>query len=111
MVLHNKPYMDEGHKLRAGDGPAQKYGGTTQGLKAEGLEPITLTWEHIDIWAPKPNKGCSSFCFRGSPTQESEGTVKQILNDGKWGLILGLRPANERRRYFVTTSLIGWAEA
>ena len=25
------------------------------------------------------------------------------------GLILGLRPANERRRYFVTTSLIGWA--
>ena len=26
-------------------------------------------------------------------------------------LILGLRPANERRRYFVTTSLIGWAQA
>ena len=27
------------------------------------------------------------------------------------GLILGLRPANERRRYFVTTSLIGLAQA
>ena len=27
------------------------------------------------------------------------------------GLILGLLPANERRRYFVTTSLIGWAQA
>ena len=27
------------------------------------------------------------------------------------GLILGLRLANERRRYFVTTSLIGWAQA
>ena len=26
------------------------------------------------------------------------------------GMILGLRPANERRRYFVTTSLIGWAQ-
>ena len=26
------------------------------------------------------------------------------------GLILGLRPANERRRYFVTTSLIGRAQ-
>ena len=26
------------------------------------------------------------------------------------GLILGLRPANERRRYFVTTSLIDWAQ-
>ena len=26
-------------------------------------------------------------------------------------LILGLRPANETWRYFVTTSLIGWAQA
>ena len=26
------------------------------------------------------------------------------------GLILGLRPANERRRYFVTTSFIGWEQ-
>ena len=25
-------------------------------------------------------------------------------------LILGLRPANERQRYFVTMSLIGWAQ-
>ena len=27
------------------------------------------------------------------------------------GLILGLHPANERRRYFVTKSLIGWVQA
>ena len=27
------------------------------------------------------------------------------------GLILGLRPANGRRRYFITTSLIAWPEA
>ena len=26
------------------------------------------------------------------------------------GLILGLCPANGRRRYFVTTSLIGWVQ-
>ena len=26
------------------------------------------------------------------------------------GLILGLRPANERRRYKVRASLIGWAQ-
>ena len=26
------------------------------------------------------------------------------------GLILGLRPANERRRYKVAPSLIGWAQ-
>ena len=29
---------------------------------------------------------------------------------GESELILGLRPANERRRYFVTTSLIGWMQ-
>ena len=27
------------------------------------------------------------------------------------GLMLGLHPANERRRYFVTTTLIGWVQA
>ena len=27
-----------------------------------------------------------------------------------WYVILGLRPANERRRYFVTTILIGWTQ-
>ena len=27
------------------------------------------------------------------------------------GLILGLRPANERQCYFVTTSFIGWTQA
>ena len=27
------------------------------------------------------------------------------------GLILGLPPANEKQRYIVTTSLIGWAQA
>ena len=32
-------------------------------------------------------------------------------NESCAGRILGLRPANERRRYFVTTSLIGWAQA
>ena len=28
-----------------------------------------------------------------------------------WGLILGVRPANERLRYFVMTSLIGGVQA
>ena len=31
-------------------------------------------------------------------------------NHGNTELILDLRPANERRYYFVTTSLIGWAQ-
>ena len=32
-------------------------------------------------------------------------------HDESPGLILGLRPANERRRYKVTTSVIGWVQA
>ena len=33
-----------------------------------------------------------------------------VMIDTESGLILGLRPANERRRYFVTTSPIGWVQ-
>ena len=38
-------------------------------------------------------------------------SVSSSYMDGKSGLSQGLRPANERRRYFVTTSLIGWVQA
>ena len=34
-----------------------------------------------------------------------------IIWSGFADLILGLRLSNERRRYFVTTSLIGWVQA
>ena len=34
-----------------------------------------------------------------------------LLRGNTTGLIPGLRPANERRGYFVTTSLIDWAQA
>ena len=34
-----------------------------------------------------------------------------MFDHGTDCLILGLRPANERRRYFLTTPLIGWAQA
>ena len=34
-----------------------------------------------------------------------------VLNGGTVSMLnLGLRPANERRRYKVTPSLIGWAQ-
>ena len=41
---------------------------------------------------------------------EAASTMRNA-KDAIPGLILGLRPANERCRYFVTTSLIGWAQA
>ena len=37
--------------------------------------------------------------------------IQEIMKGGLPGLILGLHPANERRRYFVTPSLIGWVQA
>ena len=37
--------------------------------------------------------------------------ILEEYKDNNSGLILGLHPANERRGYFVTTSLIGWVEA
>ena len=37
--------------------------------------------------------------------------LRQYVLASNAGLILRLHPANERRRYFVTTSLIGWAQA
>ena len=42
------------------------------------------------------------------PWLEIEG--RGILYGSNAGLILGLHPANERRRYKVTPSLIGWAQ-
>ena len=48
-----------------------------------------------------------SSCFR---SYKSFPQPKYTLLTGcATGLILGLHPANKRRRYFVTTSLIGWA--
>ena len=41
-------------------------------------------------------------------SQSDSGTASPVRDERP---ILGLRPANERRRYFVTTSLIGWAQA
>ena len=55
------------------------------------------------ITYPCPNLS-SDFLVKG-------GQVAIILMQLLNRLILGLRPANERRRYFVTTTLIGWAQA
>ena len=36
--------------------------------------------------------------------------LPSLFCSGITGLILGLHPVSERRRYFVTTSLVGWAQ-
>ena len=60
------------------------------------------TSEHVYNLAPLKKK---SGVYEVSAAQH---TFK--VNKGVAGLILGLHPANERRRYKVTPSPIGWAQ-
>ena len=57
---------------------------------------------------------CSDASSKDSLATLGRNNIKVIRLTTRYktlqGLILGLRPANERRRYFVTTSLIGWAQ-
>ena len=57
------------------------------------------------------------LCFPHANNKMANAMNMNLLNHRNWvdilfpGLIIGLRPANERRRYFVTMSLIGWVQA
>ena len=59
------------------------------------------------IVAEQDNKMNSKIPFRKSLTSLVEATEHIVQFTG---LILGLHPANERRRYEVTPSLVGWAQ-
>ena len=74
-------------------------------------------WEPLS-WVPGPAGDAAATLPRPEgpplwpwfrPITTRTGEVYIIRVSGT-GLILGLRPANERRRYFVTASLIGWAQ-
>ena len=52
----------------------------------------------------------SSYRHNSESLREVISITLLIMITINTGLILGLCPANERRRYFVTTSLIGWAQ-
>ena len=57
----------------------------------------------------KHNVQSNFSCTSRASFTDTLTTIKNYINI-KPGLILGLRPANERRRYKVAASLIGWAE-
>ena len=44
------------------------------------------------------------------PLEFSSFSTRRVEYNSGSGLILGLHPASERRRYKVTPSLIGWAQ-
>ena len=50
------------------------------------------------------------FVNRSIKTVQTTTDDSNNMHTYAW-LILGLRPANERRCYFVTTSLVGWVQA
>ena len=60
-----------------------------------------LLWEGVSV----------SDKETGGPTSRDHCLFMTVMWHTCAGLIPGLRPANERRRYFVTTSLIGGAQA
>ena len=62
-------------------------------LDCYGIDNVTLR-----LWK------LSDFCSRHTVGVAGDDIMFHIL-------VLGLRPANERRRYNVTPSLIGWAQA
>ena len=68
----------------------------------------------MNRWNGSSLRGCEVSIWRmilkANSYNSSLNIDTQMMNNIP-GLILGLRPVNERRRYFVTTSLIGWAHA
>ena len=88
------------------------------------FNPINCRTCYKNCFTPNDHEGnflISMECLRNVTTWKMEYSYKYCLDIslhytavlcgiGIAGLVLGLRPANERRRYFVTTSLIGWAQ-
>ena len=66
-------------------------------------------WEPFIIWDPVLIEVDAASISQLRYNEASIHHLRCTVN-GNTGLILGLRPANERRRYFVTTSLIGWGK-
>ena len=82
-------------------------------------DAILIYWaiQHIDWLVQERHNSIAKalevrlFCTNPSISKDnsSQALIYQAYKER--GLILGLRPANERRRYKVTPSLIGWAQA
>ena len=51
------------------------------------------------------------FVPKGPISIGSDNGLASIRQQAIIGIILGLRPANERWHYFVMTSFIGWVQA
>ena len=97
---------------------SNKIAETSQGEGTRVVVPIMVVrWQTPFVSVKRP---VSCDILQNKRTASS--TSATLVNPDDWlkckddhidkftGLILGLRPANERRRYKVTTSLIGWTQ-
>ena len=67
-------------------------------------------WCVTKIWGPRCNR--TNWFLRVNGARDNGIRLYYYYNNNNnAGLILGLRPANERRHYIVALSLIGWAQA
>ena len=62
------------------------------------------------IWDQPTTKGCCPPIGSHVSHPTDISTATRLVINHNTGPILGLRPANERRCYIVTTSLIGWPQ-
>ena len=81
---------------------------------------MDLRWFYFHRWellhwhwgnhaiTPSPVGQSCDYPVASEAILNTDASIIRIYQDT--GLILGLRPLNGRRRYFVTTSPIGWAQ-
>ena len=89
----------------AADGMPATAGMTAGTLQSPEASAITDNWTLCSIaGSGSKRRKTSNCCIIGQALCEENPLLPAS------GLILGLRPANERRCYKVTLSLIGWAQ-
>ena len=71
---------------------------------------ITHSWELLQMIITKHHLSPEMSWWQISGHDATSFNMIECLKLSDLGLIQGLRPANDRRRYFVTTSLIGWVQ-
>ena len=72
--------------------------------------PWTVFLPRVKLMTFEFNKRCHFFGIYRADFRFASSQCETSLQKTSTELILGLRPANEGRRYRVTPSLIGWAQ-
>ena len=72
---------------------------------------VSLQEQNLNLSNSDDKLMCYTGLLKYLNLQKLKFCIKVIIFLYLPGLILGLGPVNERQRYFVTTTLIGWVKA